>query len=431
MKRHAFAAFCAALGALVMVDSADAVLKTVVIQGDPSPNGGAGYRRVRVPAASDAAGERIAFLSPTDGGGRCIFRVDPAGGPGTAVACQRDPSPDGRLFSKMQDPSINALGVPAFASMTTFGNDGVYRGVPPTVVALTNDPVGLVFIDDPTYASISDAGDVVFVAALTGGAPGDAAVLRCSGGDGNCSPNTVPPGTGTRTTLARVGDAIPDRPGRELCTLIAARTSSFGVAFTATTKLNCADNLEVPANGLFRRAFAGVVETVALVGEASGVGPTTWAAFRGTPTIANNGKVGFQASLVGTPSSGLFMCDPAICPAASPIAAVELGENDGSGNAFRFFSAPSVSSAGDLAFNARVSGGTIGLSNGLYIWRSATDTFTPVAMKNDPVPGLLGAIFTNLLQGPPSMSSGGKVAFKSKIKRPAAPRNRVGIFIEE
>lgn len=431
MKRQAFVAFCGALGALAAVDSAHAVLKTVVIQGDPSPNGGAGYRRMKVPAAADAAGERIAFLSPTEGGGNCIFRVDPAGGPGTAVACKREPSPDGRIFGKLQDPSINSAGIPAFASSTTFGNDGVYRGVPTTVVALTNDPVGPVFIDNPTFASISDAGDVVFVAQLTGGALGDAGVFRCAGGDGNCSPNTAPPGTGTLTTLARVGDAIPDRVGREICTLLAARASSYGVAFTATTKLDCADNLEVAATGVFRRAFAGAIVTVALVGEPSGVGPTTWVAFRGRPAIANNGNIAFQASLAGTPSSALFMCDQALCPAASPVDAVQLGQDDGAGNAFRSFSEPSVSNAGDLAFNARLGGGLGGSSNGVYIWRSATDTTPAVAMKNGSVPGLPGAIFTNVLLGPPSMSSLGKVAFKSKIKRPAAPRNRVGIFIEE
>jgi len=431
MKTQTHVALWMALGAFVATDPAHAVLKTVLVQGDPSPDSGAAYRRLHLPVASDAAGERIAFYSPTDGGDRCIFRVDTAGGPGTLVVCQKDPSPDGRLFLKLQDPSINLSGEPAFASATSFGNDGVYRGIPPTVVALTNDPVGLVFIDNPSNVTITDAGDVVFLAQLTGGAPGDAAMLRCSGGDGNCSPNTIPAGTGTLTTLVRVGDPVPDRAGREICSLLAARASTFGITFTATTKLDCTDNLELPATGIFRQPFAGAVVTIALVGEGSGVGPTTWASFRGTPSIANNGKIGFQSGLAGTPSAALFLCDPATCPAASPTDAVEIGQLDASNNAFRYFSAPSVSDAGDLAFNTRISGGPAGASNGLYIWRSATDTFDVVVRKLDLVPGIAGAYYSDILQGAPSMTSTGRVAFKARFKRPTAPRNRVGIFIEE
>ncbi len=431
MKRQAFVSFWLALGVFVAANPADAVLKVVVIQGDTSPNDGLPYRRMRPPAASDVALERVAFYSPTDGGGRCIFLVDPDGGPGTVVACEKDATPDGRHYSKLANPSINVAGVPVFSSRTTFGYDGVYRGVSPSVVALTNDPYGAQFLDNMTNAVITATGDVVFLTALTGGTPGDAALLRCSGGDGNCSPNTVPPGTGVLTTLARLGDPIPDRPGREICTLLGARASTFGVAFAAITKMDCNDAVEAAAPGVFRLPFAGAVDTVALFGEASGIGPTTWLNFRGLPAIANNGKIGFQADLAGTPSAALFLCDPATCPAASPTAAVESGQIDASSNVFRTFSAPGISEAGDLVFNTRVIGGPAGVSNGTYIWRSATDTFDVVAMKYDSVPGIVGAIFTDFLQGSPSMTAAGKVAFKARIKRPVAPRNRFGIFIEE
>lgn len=410
---------------------ADAVLKTVALQGDPSPDAAAPYKRFRAPAVSDAAGERVAFWVPTQGGRKCIFRVDPDGGPGTTVVCEKTPSPDGRLFTKLQDPSLDAAGTPVFASRTSVGNDGVYRGVPPAVVALTNDPVGPVFLDDPSYATVTDAGDVVFLARLTGGVPDDAALFRCAGGDGNCSPATAPPGTGTLTTLARVGDPVPDRPGREICAFLAADASNFGAAFTATTRLDCGDGGEPPLVGLFRRPFAGAVETIALAGEPSGVGPTTWANVRGTPSIANGGRVGFQADLTGTPSSGLFVCDAGTCPALPPQNALEVGQIDGAGNAFRFFSAPSVSDAGDLAFNARIGGGPAGASNGVYVWRAATDTVDAVALKGDAVPGIPGAVFRQFLLGPPAMSPGGRIVFKARIKRPTPPRNRLGIFIDE
>src|SRR5262249_26687982 len=160
---------------------------------------------------------------------------------------------------------------------------------------------------------------------------------------------------------------------------------------TATTQMNCADSMELPATGIFRRPFAGAVTTVALVGEATGIGPTTWASFRGTPAIANNGKIGFSAGLAGTPAGGLFFCDPAVWPAAGPVGGAQPGELGGSGTAFRYSGGPAVSDAGDLAFNTRVSGGPDGVTSGTYVWRSASDTFDVIARRIDPVPGITGA----------------------------------------
>src|SRR5262245_48995533 len=100
MKKQTLVALWIALGALASGSSAHAVLKRVLIQGDVSPNGGAAYRRFHPPAAGDAAGERLAFYSGTDGGARCLFRVDTAGGAGTVIRCQKTATPDGRLFLK-------------------------------------------------------------------------------------------------------------------------------------------------------------------------------------------------------------------------------------------------------------------------------------------------------------------------------------------
>lgn len=433
MRKQTLVALWMALGAFALVDPAHAVMKLVALQGDPSPApANPPYGRFRVPAVADAPAQRIAAYSPTKGSDPCIWSLDPDLGPDGVVACRNDPSPDGRLFTVLQDPSINSAGETAFATRTTFGNDGVYRGNPPTVVALTNDPgPGGLFQDNHRSASISDAGDVVFLADLTGGAAGDAAIFSCGGGDGDCSP-TNPPVTATLTTLVRVGDSLPAPFATyEFCSLTAVRASSFGIAFTAVAQLDCTDTMETPRAGVFRRSTGGVLAVVALVGEATSIGPTTYAGFRGTPAIANVGDVSFQADLVGTPTSALFRCNVATCPAAPATAAVESGELDINNNAIRFFSQPSVSNAGDLVFNARVSGGPAGVSNGVFVWRAASDTVEPIVMKNDPVPSSPGAVFVNLLQGPPAISSGGKIAFKAKIKRPAAPRIRIGLFIEE
>jgi hypothetical protein len=430
MKRRSWLLLSLAFAAVLQAYPAHAVLSPVAIQGDPSPIPFRNYRRIRLPEASDAAGARVTFFSPVDGGEKCLFIVDP-GVAAAAIACERGATPDGRLYTKLHPSTINASSVPAFAARTSGGFDGVYRGAPATVVALTNDPLGPQFLDNMTSAFITDAGDVVFLTELTGGTPGDMAILRCSGGDGNCSPTTAPPGTGTLTTLVRLGDALPDRAGREICSITGLRASTFGIAFAAQTKLDCNDDGETPLAGVFRRAFAGPVVTIALVGEVSGVGPTTYTTFRGLPGLSNNGNTAFQADLLGTPSGGLFVCDPGLCPAALPVMAVEIGQLDGSGNLFRTFSAPGISNAGDIVFNTRLGGGPAGATNGVYIWRAATDTLDVLAIKDDPVPGMPGAVFTQFLQGPPVMTSGGKIAFKVRFRRTVAPRNRFGIFIEE
>jgi hypothetical protein len=385
---------------------------------------------MRLPESSDAAGARVTFYSPVDGGEKCLFIADP--GVATApIACERGASPDGREYTKLHQSTINASSVPAFAARTLGGFDGVYRGAPATVVALTNDPVGPQFLDNMTSAIITDAGDVLFLTELTGGTAGDMAIMRCSGGDGNCSPTTDPAGTGTLTTLVRLGDAVPDRAGREICAITGFRASNFGIAFVAQTQVDCNDDGETPLAGVFRRAFAGSIVTIALVGEASGVGPTTYTSFRGLPGLSNNGNTAFQTELLGTPSGGLFSCDPGVCPAALPVRIVEVGQQDVDGNVFRTFSAPGVSNAGDIVFNTRLGGGPAGTTNGIYVWREATDTLEVLAIKGDPVPGIVGAVFTTFLQGPPVITSGGKIAFKVRFKRPVAPRNRFGIFIEE
>lgn len=60
----------------------------------------------------------------------------------------------------------------------------------------------------------------------------DEAIVRCAGGEGNCSS-----GTGTLETLVRKSDPIPDQTGRVLCDLKQFDASDFGVAFVAEPAL--------------------------------------------------------------------------------------------------------------------------------------------------------------------------------------------------
>jgi hypothetical protein len=430
-----------ALVLLGLAAPASAVIKPVALEGEQSPQSPFLYRKFGLPVVADAAGQRVAVYNRTRGGKRCIFSLDPDSTSDGTVACEKDPSPDGRSFRRLGAPTINTPAASvAWASRLTFGYSGAFRSGP-AIVALLGDPVpapGTGLLDQFSSAHIIDTGDVVFDATISGGAVVlgveiDAGIFRCTGGDGNCHS-----GTGTLETLVLVNDPVPDRPGREFCSFIALTdpASLFGIVFGASTKLDCADNAEQPLEGVFRKPFVGAVSTLALQGEPSepfpAPGGTTYASFVGSPAIENGGDVAFVANTAGiVATSAVYLCDAIGCPAAPADAAVERGQPDDDGDLFRAFSQPAISMAGDIAFSARVdpvSGS--GVTHGLYVRRATTDIET-IAKTGDPVPGVVPAATFRFLLHPPAMSPGGKIAFKARIRRSVSPRNREGIFIVE
>lgn len=414
-----------------------ASLKIVAIQNNSSPVVNTVYKKFDNPVISDAAGERVAVLASI--GRKCIFSIDPDNDPDSTVACQRDPSPDLRQFRTFAQPTINSSSNVAWAAKVSSGRQGVYRSGP-TVVSTTGDPApapatGL--LDDFAYGSIADSGDVTYEATISGGAVVlgveiDQGIFRCSGGNGNCSGAFG--GTGTLTADVLVNDAVPDRVGRELCHFFGLSASSFGAVFVASTQLDCADGSETPLVGVFRKPVAGAVTTVALQGEPSqpftSPGGTTYRTFTGLPAISNNGFTSFLGTTTGLlTSSILWVCNPATCPLAPAIAGVQQGDLDDDSNAFRSFSPPGVSDAGDIAFSSKSQPSTGGTRDGVYIRRSTSDIET-VALSNTNVPGAMpAAIFFRVLS--PSMSSGGKVAFAGRLKRVVTPRQLRAVFVFE
>jgi hypothetical protein len=350
---------------------------------------------------------------------------------------------------------------------------------------------GTGLLRDFSFARIATSGDVAFIGSISGGAvvlgvEVNEGIFRCTGGDGNCSS-----GTGTLQTLALVNDPIPDRPGRKLCNFTGLAASSFGVAFSATTKLDCGTASEAALLGVFRKPVAGPIVTVALQGEASEPFPTPGGTIYGLPrtavAISDIGHVAFVATTSGVTSTtttsstststsstsststtsstaivtttsssvttssvtttstsstttstatppllattAIFLCDPATCPAAPATAAVTRGVLDDAGNAFSTFSSPGVSLAGDITFSSRVAQpGFHG--SGVYIRRSGGDIET-VALTGDPVPPPSPSAVFKRLTDPPAMSPGGRVTFRGRIKASVAPRSRRGIFLAE
>jgi len=334
---------------------------------------------------------------------------------------------------------MNTTGSVAFEARLSGGTTGVFRDGPTTVALLGDTVPGVTgLLSGFSSAFITDASAVVFRgtisgAASVGGVDLDEGIFRCSGGDGDCSS-----GTGSLETLVLRNDLVDDRPGRELCHLYEPAASDFGVAFYADTKEDCADGGEFTRRGVFRLAYGGSIETIALEGEPCepepGTGGTTYGLIRNGPDIANDGSVVFKARTTGILSNSvLYLCDFATCPAAPAEAAVNQGQADPDGNVFKYFSTPAVSDAGDMAFKARGRGAT-GTVTGVYV-RRGDWTLETIALTEQLVPNLLPQSQFSKIRAKGSgidMSSGGRVAFKAKVKRTLPPRfNLEGIFLAE
>jgi hypothetical protein len=186
----------------------------------------------------------------------------------------------------------------------------------------------------------------------------------------------------------------------------------------------------VPLNGIFRMPYAGAVVTVAFEGEPSAPNPLPGGTIYGSAadgvSIQGGGIVAFRATTAGLfRAQGLFVCDPVSCPASPADAAVLAGDVDDGANVFVALSTPSLSAAGDIAFSSRIRGA--GPRSGVYIRRLIGDDIETIALDGDIVPALgAGSEFVRF--NTPGMSTAGKVAFRARIRWTVAPSIRYGVF---
>jgi hypothetical protein len=409
------------------------------------------YRRfVGHPAVGDAAGNQVAFGARVKGTGITPLGVyvedgDPTDtGGGSTIAKKDQTSPTGANFTKFNEPSINASGRVTFPALLRADGRGVFLdGVTSVALKLDDAPTGAgtAFFDTFPASRITDGGDVVFRASL-GNAPIvlgleiNQGIYRCSGGlNPNCSSQEG--GSSTLTPLVLRGDLVG---GRTICAIGEYAASSYGVAFRATTQVDCLDTLEAPVEGIFRRAFGGGYETIALVGAPSAPDPmiTTYGGVSRPPAIANDGTIAFWASITGVGAGGIFVCDPASCPTPTMATLVaQEGIADASdqppNNDLIRFSAPGISDAGDVAFQATLAGAS-GRLKGMFVYRQGTGLIETVALKDGVAPkvdpGDPDAIFRRFF-APPRMSPGGRIAFQATVRRVSGtPRVRRGVYVD-
>ena len=237
------------------------------------------------------------------------------------------------------------------------------------------------------------------------------------------------------------GDPVPDRPGRFLCDLStcdlseSVQVSNFGIVFHAATKTNCSDNNEVPVEGIFRLAFGGSIETLAMAGESANPSPfpggNTYGRFSGEVGIQNDGIAVFKGRASGVTNQGvIWRCDPLSCPGTIAEAFVVDGDPDPFGNTVGRLSAIGINDAGDVSFYARVNQVLARDGFGIYIRRDATNLLERVAVKGDLVPDApIPSVFTRV-EKPGAMSSGGRLAFRGKMKASGGPTAQ-GVFLFE
>jgi hypothetical protein len=441
-KRIGLAGPVVALALGITLAAGQAAVDTVAVKWDESPEASFAYRRFyRRVAVGDATDAAVSFFAKASGSGlvtgrkKGFFKDDPDN-PGSTVVLSGDIGPDSRLFRRFGYPAMNTGGDVAFDARLSGGGAGVFREGP-SVVALLGDAVPGVtgLLDGFSGTVITDGGDVIFRATISGAAEVDGVkldegIVRCTGGDRNCSS-----GTGSFEILVVKNESVPDRAEREFCGFEEVAASNFGIAFLALTKENCADGNEFTRRGIFRLPFGGSVVTVALEGGAAepfpDPGGTTYGLIMGAPDVANDGAVVFKARTTGSlVNYVLYLCAPALCPAARAEAGVIQGSVDPAGNAFTRFGVPVVSDAGDMAFKATVRGSE-GRGRGLYV-RRADGTLETVVLKGELVTGLAPAAEFKRFAERIGMSSGGRIGFRAKVRRVLSPRKSLeGVFVAD
>jgi hypothetical protein len=358
--------------------------------------------------AINGAGDVTFFATPR-GGPRRLYFYPNVGAP-SILAEQDGAAPGGGSFTQFRRPSINAAGDVAFFGDLASG-EGIF--VKPAAGAMfqvvrAGDPApgGGTFDGFDGVARINAAGDVAFLARVTGGPSGvflyDAGTVAIS-------------------SVARVGDVALD--GREICEFIAPAVGlgATVTAFHVGTKVSCADALEPELIGIYYSNGLGI-RRVALEGDATPTPTTTYAKFYGDPDANEVDQILFRVTVVGTSHfTGLFRFDP-----VGPTTTTVVGSGDAApgGGSLRSITEPHLKNGGRAGFRANVKGEA---HEGIFLFDGVDEA---VVRRPDAVPAdifIPGSTYKKIFEEIGVDRAGTWVTYSATVHEPASG-SKLGLF---
>ena len=317
-------------------------------------------------------------------------------------------APGGSAFASFNGISVNNQGQVGFNAGLSSGLSGHYRGTPAARALIAREgqtaPDGNGVLD-PLFAgsSINAAGDIAFVADLTGttgGANDNRAVYRGNGGP--------------LTTIARENQNAPDGNG-QFSTFLGPLLNDAGqVAFHGTLRNSAAGNAD--NTGLFI-GLGGAVSTLVREGQDIPLGTGKFGGF--SPGALNDaGQLAFHSNLSGVPLNegdrGIFRT-----AAAGVTQIARRGElaPDGNGR-FEFisFTAPTINSSGQVLFTTDLAGTANGAADNSGLFIGSGGPVSQVARERQDAPDGNGRIFSILGA---ELASSGRATFDALLANTA------------
>jgi hypothetical protein len=391
---------------------ADFACSTVARMGQVDPDGAFFINVFRSEVAINSSGDTVFVARPA--GSRDKLYLYPAVGAPQVVARSAGPAPTGGTFRSQRaffSLSVNDVDDVAFFGGMVAG-EGVFvldGGVLETAAVRSQaSPAGGAFDSFPMVGSIDAASRVPFVASVDGG-PSGSFVYAAS----------------TDTLSPLVLNGTPTLDGRQVCSIktVDLGNGSFA-ALKASSKVNCADNGEAAKAGVFLVSGAGI-STVALNGDGSPLGGSTFAKFLDTPRINASNDVAFRATTLGTTrTDGIFVWHYASDTITTVVrkgdAAPDVGGSISANQSFRF------ADTGDVFLDARLR--TTPARFGVFDY-GATDASVIVKTSAVPTDAFgAGAKFTTLGKTNGTSHDGNEVGIYVRVKDTAPPAQKAGVI---
>jgi hypothetical protein len=380
--------------------------ESVARRGDLDPDGAAFSNKFDEAVAVNAAGE-VLFVGRAGESQQTLYRY-PNGGPNAVIARVGDPAPGGSAFGHFAGgcfgrPSVNTAGVAAFFAKLALPGQGVFVDVAGTLekAAQTTDPApgGGFFVAFPSVSLINDANEVAFVGTIDLGSSG---IFRYD--------------ADTDALVGVVDTSDADTAARPFCTFGEVGLSNVGLAFTATVgNPTCL----TPLPGVFRESL-GTFVPVAVGGDASPIGGSTYESFSGAPEVG--AAITFQARVTGVTftGDGIFeTAGPSKVVAAGDAAPEVLGAVKKLGGQHR------QALGGDVI--VRLFLRQTAAKHGIFRY-DATPEAAVVKTDAPPDPPF-GPLSRYRAIGPPAAAATGTtIAFRAKMRDTIKPGSKTGVL---